>query len=75
MTEAKVVLATTKDYSHRLYIGDGIYAEVTLRYGNKERSFSPFEYTYLDYCTETYRAMFNHGRNMLRTALQRPLRK
>ena len=29
---AKVVLASTKDHSHRLYIGDGIFAEVTLRY-------------------------------------------
>jgi hypothetical protein len=75
VTEAKVVLATTKDYSHRLYIGNGMYAEVTLRYGNKERSFSPFEYTYHDYCTETYRTMFNYARDLLRTALQRPTRK
>ncbi len=75
VTEAKVVLATTKDYSHRLYIGAGIYAEVTLRYGNKDRSFSPFEYTYLDYRTETYRTMFNHARDLLRTALQRPVRE
>lgn len=75
VTEAKVVLATTKDYSHRLYIGNGIYAEVTLRYGNKDRRFSPFEYTYLDYRTDTYRTMFNHGRNLLRTALQRPEHK
>lgn len=75
VTEAKVVLATTKDYSHRLFIGEGIYAEVTLRYGNKERSFIPFDYTYLDYCSETYTAMFNKARSLLRTALQRPARK
>ena len=75
VTEAKVVLATTKDYSHRLYIGNGIYAEVTLRYGNKDRSFTPFEYTYLDYCTITYRTMFSHARDLLRTALQRPIRR
>ena len=36
VTEAKVVLATTKDFSHRIYIGEGIYAEVTLRYGSQE---------------------------------------
>jgi len=70
VTEAKVVLATTKDYTHRLYIGKGIYAEVTLRYVNKNRSFAPFDYTYLDYCSETYKTMFNKARDILRTALQ-----
>lgn len=75
VTEAKVVLATTKDYSHRLYIGNGIYAEVTLRYGNKDRSFTPFDHTYIDYCSETYITMFNKAREILRTALQRPFRK
>jgi hypothetical protein len=71
VTEAKVVLATTKDYTHRLYIGEGIYAEVTLRYINKNRSFSPFDYTYLDYCSDTYKTAFNNARGLLRTALQR----
>jgi hypothetical protein len=75
VTEAKVVLATTKDYAHRLYIGEGIYAEVTLRYGNKDRSFTPFDYTYLDYCSETSKRMFNKARDLLRTALQRPMRE
>ena len=32
LTEAKVVLMTTKDRDHRLYMGSGIYAEVTLFY-------------------------------------------
>jgi len=27
---SKLVLATTKDYSHRIYLKDGIYGEVTL---------------------------------------------
>jgi hypothetical protein len=71
VTEAKVVLATIKDYTHRLYIGEGIYAEVTLRYFNKNRSFTPFEYTYLDYCSETYKTMFNKSRDLLRTALKK----
>jgi hypothetical protein len=70
VTEAKVVLATTKDYTHRLYIGEGIYAEVALRYVNKIRSFTPFDYTYLDYCSETYTTMFNKTRDVLRTSLQ-----
>ena len=32
VTMDKVVLASTKDNSHRIYLSDGIYAEVTLRY-------------------------------------------
>lgn len=44
---SKMVLATTKNYDHRIYIGKGIYAEVTLRFRNK--SFEPLEWTYPDY--------------------------
>ena len=32
---AKVVLASSKDHAHRVYIGAGIFAEVTLRYRHK----------------------------------------
>ena len=44
---AKVVLASTKDHSHRLYIGDGIFAEVTLQY--RKHTFQSWEWTYPDY--------------------------
>ena len=44
---AKVVLASTKDHSHRLYIGDGMFAEVTLRY--RQHAFQPWEWTYPHY--------------------------
>lgn len=53
VTRTKVVLATTKDYSHRLYIGMGIYAEVTLNYRNGEYVASPW--TYPDYASAEYR--------------------
>jgi hypothetical protein len=29
---SKIVLASTKDFSHRIYLSDGIYAEITLLY-------------------------------------------
>jgi hypothetical protein len=45
--EAQVVLATTKNFSHRIYIGMGYYAEVTLIY--KHKVFRPLEWTYPDY--------------------------
>ncbi len=47
ITRAKLVLATTKNYSHRVYLRDGIYAEVTLSYS--QGKFNPFEWTYPDY--------------------------
>jgi uncharacterized protein DUF4416 len=69
VTEAKVVLATAKDFAHRIYIGENIYAEVTLRYNTKERSFAPHEYTYPDYGSGTYLALFNRVRENLRKSL------
>ncbi len=47
LTDAQLVLATTKGYSHRIYLGRGIYAEVTLVY--RHGAFRPLEWTYPDY--------------------------
>ncbi|MFH1369206.1 MAG: DUF4416 family protein [Elusimicrobiota bacterium] len=44
---SKVVLASTKDFSHRIYIGKGIYAELTLLY--KAKDFTALPWTYPDY--------------------------
>ena len=69
ITESKVVLATTKDFSHRLYIGENIYAEVTLRYHAKKRSFLPHEFTFPDFRSRKYLEMFNTMRDSLRRDL------
>jgi len=71
ITEAKVVLATTKDFSHRIYIGEGIYAEVTLSYSARDRTFAPLDHTYPDFRTDAHRTLFNTARDVLRTALNR----
>ena len=47
---AKMVLATTKDAAHRIYLGDGIYAEPTLRY--ESAAFQPYPHTYPDYADD-----------------------
>lgn len=60
LTLSKVVLASTKDYSHRVYIGKGIFAEVTLYYMDK--TYQPFSYTYPDYRSQEYIEMFNKVR-------------
>jgi len=48
----KLVLATTKDNAHRIYLGQGIYAEVTLIY--RGRRFCPLPWTYPDYASGDY---------------------
>lgn len=72
LTEAKVILATTKDFSHRIYIGKDIYAEVTLQYSSKEQGFTSLDHTYYDFRTGTYKKLFNEARQLLRERLNRP---
>jgi len=67
---AKVVLASTKDHSHRLYIGDGIFAEVTLRY--RQHAFHPWEWTYPDYHLPETLHFFNALRTWYKTQLRQP---
>ena len=64
---AKLVLASTKDHAHRIYLSDGIYAEITLRYYQK--TFQPWEWTYPDYRLPTYINIFNHIRTIYREQL------
>ena len=64
ITLAKVVLASTKDYAHRIYMGKGIYAEVTLFY--QDKTFRPLPHTYPDYRSDEYVALFNIARGVAR---------
>jgi hypothetical protein len=60
LTAARVVLASTKDFAHRLYLGRGIYGEVTLIY--QKRDFQALPWTYPDYRSEAYRQFFRELR-------------
>jgi hypothetical protein len=64
---ARVVLVSTKDYSHRIYLGDGIYGEVTLIYS--KGAFRPLPYTYPDFRTEEYRELFRQARSIYKREL------
>jgi hypothetical protein len=57
---AKLVLASTKDFCHRIYLNHGIFAEITLVY--KKDSFTFWDWTYPDYRTPEYINIFNHLR-------------
>lgn len=46
----KLVLATHKPQGHRIYLGRGIYADLTLIF--REGEFRPLQWTYPDYASE-----------------------
>ncbi|MBI5055844.1 MAG: DUF4416 family protein [Nitrospirae bacterium] len=64
LDSAKIVLVSTKDYSHRLYLGNGIYGEVTLIYSGK--SYQVLPYTYPDFRTEEYHDIFKKARELFK---------
>jgi hypothetical protein len=56
LTAAKLVLASTKDHSHRLYLNRGIFAEVTLYF--RQGRWQHREWTYPDYRRADFQAFF-----------------
>jgi hypothetical protein len=64
LTLAKLVLASTKDFAHRIYLSRGIYAEITLQY--KHHRWQHHEYTFPDYRREDYQRFFTECREVLR---------
>lgn len=59
-----VCLATTKPYSHRIYLAQGIWAEVTLFY--KDGSYQAYPWTYPDYASDELKQIFNALRTIYR---------
>jgi hypothetical protein len=68
LTLGKFMLATTKDQAHRIYLRDGIFAEVTLRY--QDGSFEPWPWTYADYRRPEVHAFLQRARSFYRDRLR-----
>ncbi len=64
LTLHNLVLASTKDFYHRIYLGRGIFGEVTLIYTKNE--FQPLEWTYPDYREESAFEFFLEAREALK---------
>jgi hypothetical protein len=47
LAASKLILATGKDYSHRIYLGQGIYGDLTLWF--QKGAWAPLPWTYPDY--------------------------
>jgi hypothetical protein len=64
LTNAKLVLASTKDHAHRIYMDRGIFAEVTLHFSHG--AWQPRDWTFPDYRRADYHAFLTQCRNLLR---------
>ncbi len=61
VSDTRLLLPTTKNYAHRIYLGDGIFCEVTLLYRRKT-GWENLPWTYPDYRTELAHKFFEEVR-------------
>jgi hypothetical protein len=66
--QAKVILASTKNFYHRIYLGHGIFGEVTMHFKNNTYQFFPW--TYPDYQSKDYQDFFLRIRQIFRSKLR-----
>ena len=64
LTEAKLVLASTKDRDHRIYLSRGVFAEITLAFHGGRWTTRPW--TYPDYQQPDYHQFLTRCRDFLR---------
>lgn len=69
ISSGKLVLSSTKDHAHRIYLSNGIYAEVTLSY--QFGGWRAHDWTFPDYRRDDYHAFFSLCRAYLRRELKR----
>lgn len=69
VTESKLVLASAKDFAHRICLAEGIYAEITLSYAAGR--WVSHKHTFPDYASGAYDGFLNQAREALRARLGR----
>ena len=67
LEQSKIVLASTKNFFHRILISRGIYGEVTLHY--QAGKWYDFPWTFPDYKSEGYQQYFSRLRDLYREQL------
>jgi hypothetical protein len=67
LDESKLILASMKNFSHRIYLGMGVYAELTLMY-HKGR-WDSLGWTFPDYASGRYHPFLTQVRSRLRQHL------
>jgi hypothetical protein len=61
LTGAKLVLASTKDFAHRIYLRDGIFAEITM--GFRGDSWVSHDFTFPDFKSRMYDEFLKKARD------------
>lgn len=64
---SKLILASMKNFSHRIYLNRGVYAEVTLMYHKGE--WCPLKWTFPDYASPRYHGFLTEARRRMREQL------
>ena len=64
----RLVLATGKNYTHRIYLSQGIYADLTLVFN--KGTFKPLEWSYPDYSDNESIEFFNNEREKYKNQLR-----
>ena len=64
----RFVLATGKNYTHRIYLSRGIYADLTLIF--RRGAFRALEWTYMDYADPETLSLFNEIRERYKRQLR-----
>jgi hypothetical protein len=67
LEQSKIVLASTKNFFHRILVSGGIYAEVTLHF--QDNAWQSFPWTFPDYRNGLYHPYFSFLRDLYRDQL------
>jgi hypothetical protein len=70
---SNLILATTKNRAHRIYLSNGIYAEITLIY-SKAQGWQTLDWTYPDYRTPVVTEFFSKMREIYYLQIRDQLR-
>ena len=68
LTEAKLILASFKDFAHRIYLTQGVFADMQMIWYHGK--FAPREWTFADYKSETAQKFFTGLRETYRRKLK-----
>jgi hypothetical protein len=68
LEQSKIILASTKNYYHRIYLSEGVYAEVTLHF--EDGCWKELPWTFPDFRSGRYNSFFTALRKVYRAQLK-----
>ena len=63
LTLENFILVTNKNFTHRIYLKDGVFADLTLLY-KKKKGYTELEWTYADYSSNETKSFLNKIREL-----------